>query len=211
MYKSNLLPSIPETYANFKENRSLVETILGLIEYHSHGWQIMCDLKVLNLIMGLKSGYVKSLTVCLIPDKVCLILIPFIYVLFVWNLIKSFWYPLARFHFLFSTLDLFQRFAKGLDKGYYCFKFICQNIKKLEVKLSNGVFNGTEIRLLMALKNFPEKVRERAYSLVDFLRCCLARTGKGCGERLEVKSWFINVSLLSYRMSECYKLKALVV
>jgi len=59
MYKNNFLPTISVTYGSVEENRSSVESIFELIEYYFYGWLIMCDLKVLNFIMGLKSGYAK--------------------------------------------------------------------------------------------------------------------------------------------------------
>ena len=55
MYKSNPLPTIPVVHANVKEDRSSIQKLLELIDYYSHGWLILCDLKVLNFIMGLKS------------------------------------------------------------------------------------------------------------------------------------------------------------
>ena len=59
MYKNNVLPTVPIAYANVKEDRSSIQKVLELIDYYSHGWLIMCDLKVLNFIMKLKSGYPK--------------------------------------------------------------------------------------------------------------------------------------------------------
>ena len=53
MYKSNLYPTLPICYGNVKEKRSSIKKILELINYESHQWLVMCDLKVLNIIMGL--------------------------------------------------------------------------------------------------------------------------------------------------------------
>jgi len=59
MYKHNLFLTLPIAYANVKEDRSSIGKLLELIKYNAHTWLIMCDLKVLNLIMKLKCGYSK--------------------------------------------------------------------------------------------------------------------------------------------------------
>jgi hypothetical protein len=159
MYKNNLLPTIPVAYANVKEDRSSIQKVLQLIDYYSHGWLIMCDLKVLNFIMGLKSGYAKY---------------PCFYCMFdsrqsekdydnthIWPARTDFdndpLVPIEKIAFpvLHIKLGLFQKYVKALDKESDCFKFICQNIKKSEAKLTNGVFTGPEIRLLMKQDGFP--------------------------------------------------------
>ena len=73
LYKSNLYPTLPTCYGNVKEEQSFIKKILEIINCESHQWLVMCDLKVLNIIMGLKSGMLNFLVfiACLIPDKVC--------------------------------------------------------------------------------------------------------------------------------------------
>ena len=63
---------------------------------------------------------------------------------------------------LYIKLDLFLKYVKALEKGSDCFKFICscQNIKKSEAKLCNGVFTGPEIRYFMSLDDFPGTMTE---------------------------------------------------
>jgi len=139
MYKNNLLPTLPIAYANVKEDWSSIRKILELIKYNACTWLVMCDFKVLDLIMGLKCGYSKyPYFHCMFdsrqstldfnpthvwPPRVDFDLSPLV--------------PVEKiaFPFLHIKLDLFQKYVKALDKGSDCFKFICRNIKKSEAKV----------------------------------------------------------------------------
>ena len=159
MYKNNLYPTIPIAYGNVKEDRNAIQKILELINYNCHGWLIMSDLKVLNFIMGLKSGYAKyPCFYCMFDSRQSqLDFDP----LHIWPTRVDFHMdplvPLENiaFPFLHIKLGLFQKFVKTLDKGSDCFQFIRKNIKKSEAKLMNGVFTGPEIRFLMKQADFP--------------------------------------------------------
>lgn len=159
MYRSHHIPTIPIAYTYSKEDRSSIEKILKCVNYNTHCWLIMCDLKVLKLIMGLKAGYAKY---------------PCFYCFFdsrnsqqdfdinhTWPARDSFDnVPLVdtkriAIPFLHIKLGLFQKFVKTLNKDSECFKFISRTVRKSEAKLLNGVFTGPEIRLLMRNKAFP--------------------------------------------------------
>lgn len=160
MYKNNELPTLPIVYANVKEDRDSMEMILKLTKYNDHGWLIMADLKVLNFIMGLKAGYAKyPCFYCMFdtrnslldynsnhmwPDRIDFDKQPLV--------------PLEKiaFPFLHIKLGLWQKFVKTLDNDSECFKFICENIKKSDAKLRNGVFTGPEIKNIMKNVNFPQ-------------------------------------------------------
>jgi len=164
MYKSNLHPTIPIAYANVQENRSSIKEILRLIQYESHGWLIMCDLKVLNFMMGLKSGYAKyPCFYCMFDSRQSQI-----------DFNPSHTWPVRvdfdidplvpidkiAFPFLHIKLGIFQKYVKALDKESECFKFICKNIKKSKAKLLNGVLTGPEIRYLMKNDDFPKTMTD---------------------------------------------------
>ena len=95
---------------------------------------------------------ILAFIVCSIPDRVSWILIPLIHDLLVLILIKILWYLLDDW---ISCPTYFQKNVKAFDKGSDCFKLICQNIKKSQAKLTNGVFAGPEIRFLMKHDGFP--------------------------------------------------------
>jgi len=183
MYRNSKLPSIPVAYANVKEDRSSVEKILELLDYHSHGWLIMCDLKVLNFIMGLKSGYAKyPCFYCMFDSRQSVLDFNPTHT---WPVRLEFPNePLAPVEkialpVLHIKLGLFQKYVKTLEKESYCFQFICRNIKKSEAKLCNGVLTGPEIRYLMSLEDFPATMsdveREAWFKLCDVARDVLGK------------------------------------
>lgn len=60
--KTNTKPSIPIAYTtNTKESYESLKAILEKIDYATHKWRICCDLKVVNMLRGLKSGYPKHM------------------------------------------------------------------------------------------------------------------------------------------------------
>lgn len=174
MYKNHLIPTIPIAFAKTKEDRSSIEKVLELINYHSNCWLIMCDLKVLNFIMGLKSGYAKY---------------PCFHCMFdsrnsgldfdskkTWpkrdNFDKNPLVPIEKiaFPFLHIKLGIFQKFVKTIDKESACFQFICSHFKKSDAKLINGIFTGPEIRYLMKNKDFPSTMTD--VQLAAWLNFC---------------------------------------
>ena len=60
LHHGNEKPSVPIALAHgLKETYQSMETILGLIKYNAHNWNICGDLKVISLLLGLQLGYTK--------------------------------------------------------------------------------------------------------------------------------------------------------
>lgn len=58
LHVSNKKPAIPVAYSTIlNENWDTLEKILDAITYESNKWNICCDLKVVNILQGLKKGY----------------------------------------------------------------------------------------------------------------------------------------------------------
>lgn len=58
MHKSNKVPSIPLAFSTtMKENYDSLKELLNKIHYYEHNWKICCDLKVVNILRGMKGGY----------------------------------------------------------------------------------------------------------------------------------------------------------
>lgn len=62
LHKTNSKPSIPIAYSTeTKETYEVLANILDLVNYNDHQWKICCDLKVVGMLCGLQSGYVKHM------------------------------------------------------------------------------------------------------------------------------------------------------
>lgn len=60
LHVSNKKPAIPLAYSTkLKESWTTLDQILKAIKYKDHKWKICCDLKVVNMLQGLKKGYPK--------------------------------------------------------------------------------------------------------------------------------------------------------
>lgn len=60
LHNENKFPSVPLAYAtDLKETYASMDKILLCINYHTHKWQIVSDLKVLTLLFGMQGGYTK--------------------------------------------------------------------------------------------------------------------------------------------------------
>lgn len=60
LHNGNQYPSVPLAYATkMKESYPNLVKILQKINYNEHQWQICADLKIVGLLMGLKSGFAK--------------------------------------------------------------------------------------------------------------------------------------------------------
>lgn len=58
LHKSNKRPSIPLFFGtDKKEDYDSFENLFKFIKYDEHKWKICCDLKVVNIVCGLKSGF----------------------------------------------------------------------------------------------------------------------------------------------------------
>lgn len=62
LHITNIKPPIPIAYSTDKsETYQSLEMILKLVNYEVHQWRICCDLKVVAMLCGLQSGYVKHM------------------------------------------------------------------------------------------------------------------------------------------------------
>lgn len=60
LHKSNKIPSIPVAFStDMKECYSTMKTLLKDINYEDHSWKICCDVKVINILQGIKGGWPK--------------------------------------------------------------------------------------------------------------------------------------------------------
>lgn len=65
--KDNQYPGIPIAYCtDTKETYKKMDMILKKVGYGEHGWEICCDLKVVNVLAGLQGGYTKHM--CFLCD-----------------------------------------------------------------------------------------------------------------------------------------------
>lgn len=67
LHKTNSKPSIPIGYSTeTKETYEILKKILDSVNYNDHQWKICCDLKVVAMLCGLQSGYIKHM--CFLCD-----------------------------------------------------------------------------------------------------------------------------------------------
>lgn len=67
LHKTNKKPSVPIAYSTeTKETYDALENILKMVNYAKHMWRICCDLKVVAMLCGLQSGYIKYM--CFLCD-----------------------------------------------------------------------------------------------------------------------------------------------
>lgn len=60
LHKTNKKPSIPLAFSTqVKESYTTLDDILTAIKYTENLWKICCDMKVENILQGLKCGYPK--------------------------------------------------------------------------------------------------------------------------------------------------------
>lgn len=60
LYYDNTKNPIPIAYGmNIKESYDSIKLILDSVKYEDHKWRICCDLKVVSLLSGMQTGYVK--------------------------------------------------------------------------------------------------------------------------------------------------------
>lgn len=165
LHNGNLLPSIPLLYSPvLKETYNDVKYALELIDYNSHKWKIIADLKLLNVICGVGSPSVKN--PCVLCD---------------WygthrsnkqyqqyhqdNIQRRTEFTVGRNSVVAKPLidlndvllpplhvkiGLIAQFIKKLDKNSPAYKFICNLLcYKSSAKLEAGQLDGPEIRKLM--------------------------------------------------------------
>ena len=66
LYNRNLFPSIIVAYAVQEKDQDSVKTMLELIQYSNHNWEICGDFEMIALLVGLQGKYIKySCFLCL--------------------------------------------------------------------------------------------------------------------------------------------------
>ena len=139
----------------------------------------MGDLKVANILMGLKSGYSKY------PCLFCKFDSRIRYIDFNLNynrddrveedlpsLVRPSKVALPVLHI---KLGLFQQFVKVLDESSPLFSYLLQNFPKTEAKMLPGILTGPEIRLLMNDPSFHCHLNEIQQAAWDSF-VCVAKT-----------------------------------
>ena len=60
LYNGSVLPAIPLAHAfHIKETYENLKRLLNFFHYRDHNWQICGDLKIIALLVGLQTGYIK--------------------------------------------------------------------------------------------------------------------------------------------------------
>lgn len=166
VHNGNKLASIPIGHSTkLKEEYQNIKLVLEKISFVQHQWSVCVDLKMVNFLLGMQSGYTKY------PCFLCL-----------WDsrAKNEHW---GRKHWpsrinmtvgkanivheplisrekiilppLHIKLGLMKQFVKALDKNGDCFKYICQSFPGLSTeKLKAGIFDGPQIRNLMNNDDF---------------------------------------------------------
>lgn len=177
LHNGNNLPSIPLIHAiDIRENYKSMRQILNYINYSKYKWQICADLKVIGLLMGLRTGYVKY----------CCFLCQWDsrdrenhYKEKNWEERKT--YKRGEYSMkmkpaidpkkvllppLHIKLGLIQSFIRALNKKKgRTFAYIKRVFPKKSVaKLKHGILNGPEIRKLLKDKKFPTVMNRKEKS-----------------------------------------------
>lgn len=172
----NAKPPIPVAYAiGLKEEYETLSRILTLIQYRRFNFKIIADFKVIAILMGLQGGYTSySCYLCL------------------WNsrsdnehFIRDTWpqrtdYTPAEFNVraaplvestsiipppLHIKIGLIKNFIKALDKNGTAYEYLKRFFPKIStLKIKSGVFNGPQIRELLANEEFEQHLNNREKS-----------------------------------------------
>ena len=154
-----------------KEKHQAIKEVIEKINYAAHNWKICVDLKIVNFLLELQSGYTKH------PCFLCL-----------WNSrtkhelwVRKDWPPRQQmtvcesnvlyeslvprdkiiFSPLYIKLGLMKQFIKALDKEGACFEYICKAFPGVTIeKLKNGIFDGSDTRKLIKDQNVITSMNE---------------------------------------------------
>ena len=161
-HNGNQFASVPIAHlTTLKEKYEAVKYVLEKIGYDQHKWFICVDLKMVNFLLGQRSGFTKypcflsmwhsrdraqyytkkdrPLQEELVPCKER-------------NIINDPLVDRGRILFppLHIKLGLIKQFTKALDKDGDCFTYLCQAFPGLTMeKLKAGIFDGLQIRQLI--------------------------------------------------------------
>ena len=172
LHNGNTFASIPLAHSiHMKESYENMEILLTKLKYHDHAWKVCVDIKVLNMLQGQQSGYIKFR--CLFcewdsrdkknhwvkrkwPTRVSRTLgqknitNP--------ALVESSKVILPPLHI---KLGLMKQVVKALDKQGLCLKYISEKFPHLSAeKVREGVFIGPQIRMLINDELFITKMND---------------------------------------------------
>ena len=179
LHNTNVMGSVPIGHSvTLKEEYESIKKVIQLLNYQEHNWIICVDLKMVCFLLGQQRGYTKY------PCFLC-----------TWDSrarnkhwIQKKW-PLRNelkpgdpniLHEplvdrnkivlppLHIKLGLMKQFVKALPTNGQCFKFLTQKFPGITIeKIQAGVFDGPQIRKLMADEDFFDSMNEvekRAWS-----------------------------------------------
>lgn len=174
----NKKPSVPIAYSKIlKENYDTMKLLLELVNYRDHNWLVCCDLKVVNILMGLQGGNVKYPCFICKFDRTAKV---DHYRIMSWPLreacdtgfnVRN--EPLVdRNRILIPPLHLKLGFATQLIKSLDGEPF--EYLKKIfpgitEAKLTAGIMNGPDISKLLQNEEFKSKLSDAHLSAFDSL------------------------------------------
>lgn len=166
--KGNEKPSIPVAHAvGVKESYEVMKTLLELLSYKTHEWNICCDLKVVGMLTGLQSGYTKFCCfLCLWDSRAR----DQHYSGRTWpardqhvigeaNIHNAAWVEKSNIILpaLHIKLDLMKNFVKALSPDSGAFSYLEKKIPKLSTqKIKEGIFVGPQIKKLLNDLEFAE-------------------------------------------------------
>lgn len=158
LHNGNEKPSVPLAHSvDLDESYDNLKDILKAIKYDKYQWQICCDLKVVNILMGMQSGYTKYMCCfCLwdsradcdhyskkqwpprenyVPGKYNVESVP---------LLDPKKIILPQLHI---KLGLIKNFVKKLKPGSKSCFYLREKFPRLsEAKITEGVFIGPQIK-----------------------------------------------------------------
>lgn len=165
LHNGNILPSIPLAYSTqLTETYENIQLVLERLQYQKYKWLFVADLKVLAMVMGLRSGYVKyCCPLCSWDSR------------YKGNHYTNYGWLRREHHEigqlsveneplipkdrvlmppLHIKLGLFKNFVKALEKDSAAFEFLANMFPAIsEGKIREGIFVGPNIRSLMKTKN----------------------------------------------------------
>ena len=164
-----MYPSIPIAYSvQMKEDREFLKTLLELIQYNDHNWDVCGDFKMMAFLLGLQGGCIKhSCFLCLwnsrADEQDYLVknwparknLTPGSHNVLNSSLIERNTILLPPLHI---KLGLADQFVKALKLTSRAFRHIRQMFPSIsEAKVRSGIFIGPQIKRMLASEELEEQ------------------------------------------------------
>jgi hypothetical protein len=160
LHNGNMFPSVPIAYStSLKETYPVLKHVLSCIQYSTHQWQIVADLKIVALLNGMQLGYVKNgCYLCTWDSRGSNQ-----YARKEWpmraegavgthNVVNAPLVPAAKIQLppLHIKLGLFKNFVKAFRYDSCAYTYLRKTFPKVsEAKIREGVFIGPQIRKLL--------------------------------------------------------------